>query len=224
MISVVIPTLNAGKSLVESLNCLVKSRKVGLISDVLISDGGSEDDTCAVAEERGVRVVSGARGRGGQLKAGAAAAQADWFLFLHADTVLQPGWEEEVHAFVDAADSQAAAFKFKLADDTPMAKALEKIVQLRCWLFALPYGDQGLLISRALYEEIGGFADIPLMEDVDIVSRIGRRRLHFFNSAAITSAARYQREGYVKRMMRNATCLSLWYCGVSPERIVRLYQ
>lgn len=224
MISVVIPTLNAGQYLVRTAGCLANARASSLLEEVVISDGDSSDDTVKVALEMDARVVTGSRGRGGQLKAGAQAAKGDWLLFLHADTVLQTGWEDEVQPFVNESENKAGVFRFKLADDTFKARFLENIVKQRCRLLALPYGDQGLLISRALYDEVGGFSDIPLMEDVDIISRIGRGRLHIFKSAAITSAERYQRDGYIKRMARNAMCLSLWYCGMSPERIVRLYQ
>jgi len=101
---------------------------------------------------------------------------------------------------------------------------LEFIVKLRCIFFALPYGDQGILISRQLYEEIGGFKPLVLMEDVDIVRRIGRSRLHYFQTKAITSADRYKRDGYLARVARNAKCLTLWFVGVSPEKILEKYQ
>jgi hypothetical protein len=101
---------------------------------------------------------------------------------------------------------------------------VERIVALRSMLLALPYGDQGLLISRTLYREVGGYRTMPLMEDVDLIRRIGRRRLTMLAHDAITSAARYRREGYLKRTSRNAACLTLWYAGLSPERLVKFYQ
>ena len=97
------------------------------------------------------------------------------------------------------------------------------LVAVRCRLFRLPYGDQGLLISRALYQRLGGFKPVPLMEDVDLVRRVGWRRLTALPSAAVTSAVRYRRDGYLLRPLRNLCCLTLYFLGVPPRAIVKLY-
>ena len=94
---------------------------------------------------------------------------------------------------------------------------------LRCRLFALPYGDQGLLIHRSLYDALGGFRPLPLMEDVDLVRRIGRKRLTYLRTPAVTSAVRYRRAGYAPRMARNLCCLLLFSLGVRAETVARLY-
>ncbi len=117
----------------------------------------------------------------------------------------------------------AAAFRFRLADSGVQPRLLEAAVAQRCSLFGLPYGDQGLLISRALYDALGGFAPIPLMEDVDLVRRLGRRRLVMFKTAAVTSAERFRRDGYFRRSLGNLTCLLQYYRGVSPERLAKRY-
>ena len=196
--------------------------------EVIVSDGGSNDATAKIADGAGVNFVTGAKGRGAQLVAGARAARFPWLLFLHADTVLDEGWMRDAGAFMHAVDTgsrapAAAVFRFKLDDDGFAPRTLETLVQARCRLLRLPYGDQGLLISRALYTEIGGFNALPIMEDVDIVRRLGRKRIALLKSAARTSAQRYRRDGYLRRMLRNSSCLSLYALGVSPERIARLY-
>jgi rSAM/selenodomain-associated transferase 2 len=224
MISVVIPTLNAGERLPRTLGALVPAAIDGLIKEVIVADGGSADRTLAVADDAGCVVVGAKRGRGGQLAAGAAVARADWLLFLHADTVLQAGWEEHAKAHMTRGTDEAATFRFRLDERGLAARYVEAVVAARCALLALPYGDQGLLISRRLYEKVGGFADIPLMEDVDLVRRLGRRRLAYLPAAATTSAERYRREGYVARMARNATCIGLYFLGVAPQRIARIYR
>ncbi len=132
-------------------------------------------------------------------------------------------------SFTDRAEAdgdvrRAAVFRFRLDDTDWRARLLEKIVAVRARTFALPYGDQCLLVSRAFYDELGGFKPIPIMEDVDMVRRIGRRRLHLLAHDAVTSAERYRKAGYLKRMGRNLLCIFLWFSGVSPERIVRIYQ
>src|SRR5439155_10555591 len=121
-----------------------------------------------------------------------------------------------------AAD-RAGYFDFALDDPGPAARRLERIVAWRCRALALPYGDQGLLISRSLYDAVGGFARMPLMEDVDLVRRLGRRRLARIGGPCIASPRRYRRGGYWRRPLRNLFCLSLYFAGVSPYRIVRLY-
>jgi hypothetical protein len=118
----------------------------------------------------------------------------------------------------------AASFQFALDDDGLMPRLIESLVGFRCHVLALPYGDQGLLISRKLYRRLGGFRPLPLMEDVDLVRRIGRRRLRLLRSRAFTSAARYRRDGWVRRPARNLACLSLYYLGVPPAALARFYE
>jgi len=221
-ISVVIPTLDAAEELPEALAVLAGS---ALIREVIVSDGGSRDATIAIAETAGARVVSGARGRGPQLIAGAGAASGEWLLFLHADCRLSPGWEAAVARFIAAAGTaeHAGYFGFALDDAEPAARRLERIVAWRCRVLGLPYGDQGLLISRKLYDAVGGFAPLPLMEDVDFARRLRRRRLMPVEAQIVTSARRYRRDGYWRRPMRNLLCLSLYFAGVPPRRIARLY-
>jgi hypothetical protein len=173
----------------------------------------------------GARVIAAPRGRGIQLAAGAEAATGDWLLFLHADCCLGQGWEPAVADFLGApeATGRAGYFDFALDDAAPAARRLERIVAWRCRVLALPYGDQGLLIPRSLYRAVGGFAPLPLMEDVDFVRRLGRGRLIRIGARCISSPRRYRREGYWRRPLRNLFCLSLYFAGVSPYRIARLY-
>ena len=197
-----------------------------MVREIIVADGGSSDETLARAGSAGARVVIAARGRGVQLAAGAAAASGDWLLFLHADCRLEPGWESAVDAFLTAAEAESRAGYFDLAldDPAPVARRLEHIVAWRCRVLALPYGDQGLLMARTLYDNVGGFAPLPLMEDVDFVRRLGRRRLTRIGARCIASARRYRRDGYLRRPLRNLVCLSLYFAGVPPTRIVRLYR
>lgn len=228
MISVVIPTLNADSHLGRTLTALVPAAVDGLVREVIIADGGSTDATEAIAEAAGTTFIRAERGRGQQLRAGAYRAKSRWLLFLHADTVLQPPWEEDAARFmraVDAGDAAeaAAVFRFALDDAGIWARMMEAAVDLRCVLLRMPYGDQGLLISRRLYDEIGGFQPMALMEDVDLIRRLGRRRVVRLGAKALTSASRYRREGYARRALRNLTCVALYHLRVPTRYLVKLY-
>ena len=200
-----IPTLNAAATLDATLRSLSAAREEGLVRAIIVSDGGSTDRTTEIAEAAGARVERGPPGRGRQLADGAMAARSPWVLFLHADTRLAAGWERTARELMadEGAQGRAAAFSFALDDPSIAARVLEWLVRWRCRIAALPYGDQGLLMSRKLYDEIGGYRPMPLMEDVDVVRRIGSGRLVILPAKAVTSPARFRREGYVRRGVRN---------------------
>ena len=216
-LSVVIPALNAAATLPGTVAALGDAP-----AELVVAAGGSGDGTVNVARALGAVVVEPPRGRGAQLAAGIAAARGPWLLLLHADTRLQPGW---VPAVRDAMrdPSRAAYFRFALDDPAPQARRLERLVAWRCRTLALPYGDQGLLIDRTLYGDVGGYRPLPLMEDVDLVRRLGRRRLKALPVPVITSAERWRRDGWTGRSARNLVCLALWFLGVPPRAIRRLY-
>lgn len=223
MISVIIPTLNAAPFLSCALAPLVAPTAQGLVKQVIISDGGSADETLAIAEATGCDIVQGSSGRGAQLRAGALAAKGDWLLFLHADTALEEGWGVEAERFVRRGRNRAAAFTLAFDDDSVGAHWVVFWARLRAGLLKLPYGDQGLLISRRLYDEIGGYRDVPLMEDVDIVRRIGPSRLVILNSVAVTSADKYRRDGFAKRSWNNFILMTRFLMGADPAELARRY-
>ena len=220
-LSVVIPTLDAAATLPRTLDAL----RSWPGAEIVVADGGSTDDTVAVAEAAGARVVQAPRGRGVQLAAGATATGGNWLLFLHADSVPQAGWIEAVTDFIaDPANAmRASVFALRFDDPAPAARRLERVVAWRTQHLGLPYGDQGLLIARTCYDSLGGFRPLALMEDVDMARRIGRHRLAMLPAAVLTSAVRYRREGWVRRSLRNLACLALYYLGLPPRLIARVY-
>lgn len=223
-LSIVIPTLDAAANLPQTLDALAPGR--GLIQEILVVDGGSRDDTLRVAEAAGATVLTAARGRGSQLAAGGAAAGGGWLLFLHADTVLAPDWAVSVQDFMaegEGNERRAAVFRLALDDDDPRARRIERLANWRTRMLGLPYGDQGLLVAARFYRELGGFRPLSLMEDVDLARRIGRGRLVVLPAVALTSAARYRRGGWWLRPLRNLSILGLYFLGVPPDRLHRLY-
>ncbi|MGE5501446.1 MAG: TIGR04283 family arsenosugar biosynthesis glycosyltransferase [Ignavibacteriales bacterium] len=223
MISVVIPTLNAERTLQQALAPLVPAAVAGVVREVIVADGGSTDRTLELADDAGAKIVRTEPGRGVQLAAGCAAAKSDWLLVLHADTELADGWEAAAAQHLQRHSDKAGWFRFALDDNGLRARLWERGVALRCALLALPYGDQGLLVSRRLYDEVGGFRPLPLMEDVDLVRRISSKRLRRLDAKAITSADRYRRDGYLGRSARNAVLLARYLAGADPERLARAY-
>lgn len=228
MISVVIPTLNAERTLPATLTALVTAAVDGAVREVIVVDGGSSDNTRKIADVAGAEIVASDTGRGPQLSTGAKAARFPWLLFLHADTVLEDGWHEEAMTFIEKVErgvreDAAAAFRFRLDDKGLRPRILETLVRARCAALKLPYGDQGLLISKRLYDAVGGFNTLPIMEDVDLIRRLGRKRVELLSSDAVTSADRYRREGYLRRALRNQTCLALYSAGLPVKTIQRLY-
>lgn len=218
MLSAVVPALNAEAALPAAL----KSLEVwpGAL-EVIVADGGSTDATRAAAGRMGARVVASPQGRGAQLRAGAEAARGDWLLFLHADTVLAADWPAAARMLMDETADKAGYFRFRLDEK---AENMERGAAWRARAFALPYGDQGLLISRALYDRVGGYRPLPLMEDVDIAGRLGYARLRPLGAYAVTSAARYRKSGYARRIARNLACLALYCFWVPAALINRLYR
>jgi rSAM/selenodomain-associated transferase 2 len=212
-LAVIIPALNAASFLPATLAA------IGDAAEVIVVDGGSSDGTPGLAAASGARVITAPRGRGSQIAAGIAAASHPWLLLLHADTRLSPNWRAAVHND----PMRAGYFRFALDSSDPRARRLERLVAWRCRMLALPYGDQGLLIHRDLLANAGGMLPLPLMEDVDLVRRLGRRRLVAVPATATTSAAKWERQGYLRRSARNLLCLALWFAGVSPRLIQRIY-
>lgn len=221
-VSIVIPTLNAGMVLPATLAHLGEGLEAGLIRELVISDGGSGDDTCAVADAAGALVVAGAAGRGGQLMRGVAASGGDWLLILHADTHLAPGWAAAVLAHLRDRPNAAGYFRLGFRARGAAPRLVAGWANLRARLFGLPYGDQGLLIARALYERAGGYPDIPLMEDVAIARGL-RGRMVRLDATAMTSAERYLSRGWLRRGARNLITLARYLAGADPAKLAGFY-
>jgi rSAM/selenodomain-associated transferase 2 len=218
-ISVVVPALNEEACVAEAVRSACAG---GPDVEVLVVDGGSADRTRPVAEAAGATVLSASRGRGVQLDHGARRAAGGWLVFLHADTRLEAGWAGELRGLPEPIVGGA----FRFAVDSPRRgyRCIEAGVALRCRLFGLPFGDQGIFVRRPSYLAVGGFPPLPLMEDVAFVKRLARTgRLAFPPVRAFTSPRRWERLGLVSTTLRNWWLLGLWAVGLPPKRLAKMY-
>jgi len=224
MLSVIIPTLNTGRQFPVLLKQLA-AEDVQLI----VSDGFSEDETLELAASSNAKLAIGTPSRGGQLRRGAFLADRKWLLFVHADCLLADNWQELVKRHIRDHPDKAGFFSLKYDSPKLSARWVELMTAWRCMTikyprgWALPYGDQGLLISRELYDEIGGYPDWPLFEDVKIAEKIGRLRIKNLGGKITTCEAKHARDGFVKRGWRNFKLLRRYKKGDSIENLMRDY-
>lgn len=221
-VGLVIPTLNEAHHLPEILDDVAR---LDLDTDVVVVDGGSTDGTVAVAERRGVRVVSSGRGRAIQMNAGAISVDGAWLCFLHADVRLPPPARDALRAAVTDPAIDAAVWRLAIDAAGFWFRVIEFGALLRDRLGGLPYGDQGLLIRRPLFDDLGRYPEIPIMEDVALIRALGKRvALHRFSSSLLVSPRRWEREGALRGWLRNIALISAYLAGVSPDRLVRWYR
>ena len=221
-ISIVIPTLDAAESLPETVAPLIDAVTEGAVRDLVISDGGSEDQTSAIAERLGATIVTGPKGRGGQIARGIEAAGAPWLLILHADTQLSPDWLPAVEAHMAHHPSMAGWFRLRFRARGVAPRIVETGANLRARFLGLPYGDQALFVHRDTLTEVGGMPTLPLMEDVALARRL-KGRLRPLDAEASTSADRYLAEGWTVRTVRNLANLTRYLFGAEPETLAARY-
>ena len=216
-LSVIIPVYCDAEALARTLADLSGA-------DLIVSAAAGDDSLSTLRLARPDIVwVDAPRGRARQMNAGAAVARGEWLLFLHADTRLPSGWAGAVDAASRDPRVNAGCFRFALDSPSTMARVIELGVRARVALFGLPYGDQAIFVRREAFEALHGYADLPIMEDVDLVRRLGRRgRLFRSAQPAITSARRWERDGWIARSARHLALILLYACGVPPARLVRL--
>jgi glycosyltransferase involved in cell wall biosynthesis len=227
MISVIIPTNNHEEALADTLEALVAAAIDGVVTEVVVVDAGSTDQTVAIADAMGAQVIARETGgRGSQLAAGADAARGDWLLFLPPGTTPEPDWEIEAGAFMRGATRSggraAAAFRFALRDQSPAAQRAELFARLRFQLLALPLAAQGLLISRRFYRELGGYRPLAAMADEDLLRRIGPARIVALRAAALSGADWAQDGRDILRSLKKLVALVLFYCRVPTRLLARI--
>ncbi len=218
-ISIIIPTLNEERVIGETLCGLDGSD----IAEIIVVDGGSEDATVEIAMAAGTRVLRERANRGRQQNAGAAHASGDILLFLHADTSLPRGFECQVRETLSGVRVCAGAFRFGTDQGGWRMRVVEWMVDLRSRLIELPYGDQAIFLRTETFRGLGGFAEIPLMEDLDLVRRLKRvGRVALADGTAVTSARRWKQEGFLRLTWTHQLCILGYYLGVRLDRLAHL--
>jgi rSAM/selenodomain-associated transferase 2 len=218
-LAIVVPTLDEEPALRRHL-----AGVLAVADEVVVSDGGSGDQTREVATALGAKVVEGAPGRGQQLNRGAAASDAELLLFLHADTTLPPGSGKAVRSAL-AGGCVGGGFRVRFEPATPLFRLGAAIVNARTRWSRLPLGDQAQFATRDAFDRLGGYRDWPLLEDLDFAWRLGRLgRVAVLPLAVATSARRFQRQGVARTIATNWLIWALFLCGAPPQKLARLYR
>ncbi|MGF1587642.1 MAG: TIGR04283 family arsenosugar biosynthesis glycosyltransferase [Pleurocapsa sp.] len=222
IISIIIPILNEAALIKPTLMRLQQHSGV----EIIVVDGGSQDNTVALVEQTGVKVITVlGKGRAGQMNAGANAAQGNILLFLHADTQLPPDFVDLVIKTLEQPRTIAGAFKLAIEGADRSLRWVEMLVEMRSRLLSLPYGDQAIFISQPAFIESGGFADLPIMEDFEFVRRIKRQgRIAIAPAAVVTSGRRWRKLGVWKTTLINQLIIAGFYLGISPTKLANFYR
>lgn len=221
MISVVMPTLNAEDTLVRTLSCLVPGVVEGLIKEVIVVDGGSDDATLEIAESTGCRIISTDASRGLQLWQGCRAARGDWLLILHPDSQLGEGWMDQVALHMRDHALMAGYFHLCFDDPSWLARRWAQMQAWRARWLAMPSGDHGLLLSKALYDCCGGYKDQAAFEDVALSMALGRARLRPLAAPLTTGAARFRARGWAVGLLSKGLRFGMYLMGFPPKPLVR---
>ncbi|MEM1179326.1 MAG: TIGR04283 family arsenosugar biosynthesis glycosyltransferase [Acidobacteriota bacterium] len=219
-LSIVLPTLNEEKTLLPSLR-----QALALSDDVWVSDGGSDDGTVELARREGARVVEGPPGRGGQLNRGAEAASGDVLLFLHADTELPAEALEQIALAIEGG-AEAGGFHVRYSGGGHELSELgHRLVRWRTSWSKWPLGDQAQFVTRAAFDAVGGFEEWPILEDLELIRRLGRRgHVRVLEGPVTTSPRRFAAGGTLRTAATNWLIWGLYFLGVAPQRLARFYR
>jgi len=220
-LSIVIPVFND----TEALQRLLTAIRPELAVDIVVVNGsGADARLSAICDRPDVRLLTSIRGRGYQMNVGASAATGRWIVFLHADTRLPAQWADEIRRASADPDVVGGSFRFRLDSSAWQARLIERAVEQRVRWLDLAYGDQALFVRRDVFDAMGGYREWPLMEDVEFVGRLRRAgKLYHSRYPVVTSARRWERDGWWRRSAKNVILQALFFAGTPPERLANWY-
>jgi len=219
-ISVVVPALNEA----DGIEATLRYARDPAVVELVVVDGGSSDETVARAGRIADRVLAAPRGRAAQMNAGARGARGDVILFLHGDTLLPSGFAGQVLAAV-AGGAVGGRFDVQLCGQSRLLPAVAALMNARSRWSGIATGDQAIFVRRDVFERLGGFASIPLMEDVELSARLRRSgRVAALRSRVVTSGRRWDEDGAVRTVLLMWALRFAYACGVSPERLAAFYR
>lgn len=228
-ISIIIPVLNEATTIEATLTILQDTPDL----EVIVVDGGSRDQTMAIvnflskrlAPSLSIKIISTTAGRAYQMNAGAAVAKSDILLFLHGDTYLPPKFNLLLLQALQDAVTIAGAFELQINAQLPGLRLVEKMVNMRSRFFSLPYGDQAIFMKKSVFEEIGGFPNLPIMEDFELMLALRKLgKIVIIPAPVITSGRRWQKLGVIKTTLLNQFIIAGYFIGISPNLLVRWYR
>ncbi len=224
MISVIIPVLHE-QAVINATIAHLRAIRSDERPEIIVVDGDADADTLPVIKDSGVRRLAAGAGRAVQMNAGAAAARGDIVLFLHADTQLPAGAFGRITGCMEGDRFVGGAFDLGIGSEGLAFRIIEKAASLRSRFTRVPYGDQAIFVRSGYFHRIGGYREMPLMEDVDLMRRIRRAggRIFIIPERVRTSGRRWAREGVARCTIRNRTIMLLYLMGVSPQRLARRY-
>ncbi|HEY9801240.1 MAG TPA: TIGR04283 family arsenosugar biosynthesis glycosyltransferase [Leptolyngbyaceae cyanobacterium] len=215
-ISIIIPALNEAGNIKQTIATTQPSQNV----EVIVVDGGSQDDTVAIAQSLGVKVISSSPGRAVQMNAGVGLATGEILLFLHADTQLPIGFDEMILAALQQPGVIAGAFALRINAEGASLRLVEKGVYWRSRFLQMPYGDQAIFMTKAIFQQVGGFPELPIMEDFELMRRLKRMgKIIILSVPVITSARRWLQKGVFKTTMINQVVIIAYLLGITPAQL-----
>jgi len=220
-ISVVIPALNEAENIAETLLSIGHGSHI----QVIVADGGSQDHTVSIAESLGAKVIHALPPRSQQMNEGAAEADGDVLLFLHADTRLPKNFDRVVLDSLAQPGIAAGAFELRIDAPTPGLRLIEHMANWRSRYLKTPYGDQGIFMLTRVFHEAGGFSDFPIMEDFELIRRLRKKgNIITVSAPVLTSSRRWQNFGILKTTLINQIIVIAYYLGIPPKTFARLYR
>ena len=219
-ISIIIPVLNEAEIIKQTLVRLTLPEV-----EIIVVDGGSQDNTVAIATQTAKVITIIGKGRAGQMNAGANIAQSDILLFLHADTQLPVNFIKLVTQTLKQPNTIAGAFELKIDGTQTSLRWIEQLVKMRSRRLSLPYGDQAIFISKQAFIEVGGYAELPIMEDFEFIKRVKKKgRIAIAPGAVTTSGRRWENLGVWQTTLINQLIIAGYYLGISPIKLGKFYR